>query len=180
MVNNSLDRLIDAIAHVLGEEALPAIEDGAVRSNIAGALVLLDLIKRRAAWKPEFAEREESCRVAAFRKLPNLLAGTPFVSLLGDPPQRSIAPAPAESFMAGVGGYADDLDATTHLDHDFTMRMDDYVSRLIGALDHQPAVSERQRGPLRQWVLDYCIATVAASAEKSVTATVGAVTRSSH
>ena len=177
MLNNSLDRVIDAIVHVLREEALPALDDGAARANVAGALVLLDLVKRRAQWKAEISESEESCRISAFRKLPALVSGTPFAVTAGEMPLRKNPGTPAESFMAGAGGYNESPDHAVARTDDFTIRMDEYVARLISALDAHGDVAEQQRVRLRRWVMDYCIATVAAGHEKSVASTVGDVTR---
>lgn len=156
MVNNSLERLIDGIAHVLREDALPGIADASVRANMAGALVLLDVIKRRAAWKPELAEREQYCRVAGLRSLPALLTGTPLGQALGEPPLQPCA----------------------HEDHaSFMVRMDRFVANLVEAINTGGDVPADRLPALRHWAIDYCIATVAASSEKSVTSTVGDVTR---
>ena len=178
MLPNSLPRIASSVSRALQDQVLPALSDANVRACIASAVVLLDLIAREAQWKLEHAARDEACRSIAIRKLPGLLGGTPLASWAAEIPQRGKLHSPTEAFMAGWGeAAAKDSEEVTGKADDYVDRLDRFVMRLTGALVDESKDPALQQTALRRWITEYCLATVAATKQESVSATVGNVTR---
>lgn len=92
-MNNSLHRLIDGMVTTLRQEVIPQVGTEFARGQAFGLIYMLNSIRLRAAWSPEFLGHQIAAQLELSQALKPLLEGLD-------------APALPQAAATGLGGTA--------------------------------------------------------------------------
>ena len=94
-MNNSLSRLVEGMVETLRQEIIPKLDDEFARGQAFGVIYMLNSIKLRAAWSPEFFAPQLEKQAELFATLGGLLNGLPGAPALPTAEAVKTGPTPA-------------------------------------------------------------------------------------